>query len=64
MTVGDRMNLDHHPNEVWLKGEVKRKRNGSQNRKCWRWVWDEKDRNKFRKKVDRLEMGRRKLDED
>lgn len=36
MAVGDRMDSDHHPVEVWLEGNGKKKRNRGDNRKCWR----------------------------
>lgn len=41
VTVGDRIDSDHHPIEVWLEGEVRRTRNRGVSRKCWRGIWDE-----------------------
>lgn len=34
MAVRDRMDSDHHPVKVWLKGKGKEKRNRDDNRKC------------------------------
>lgn len=49
MTVGDRVDLDHHPVEVWLEEETRGKKNGGKGRKCWRGVWDEEGRSLGRK---------------
>lgn len=48
---------------VWLEGKVKRKRKGGKSKKCWRGVWDEKDRKKFKQEVGRLEIEGRKLED-
>lgn len=47
-----------------MKGEGKGKRNRGDNRKCWRGVWDEKSRKKFRQRVGSLEIEGRELNED
>lgn len=64
MTVGDRVDSDHHLVEVWLKGEVRGKKNRGVDRKCWRGFWDEEGRESFRQKVSRYETEGRELDED
>lgn len=64
LTVGDRVDSDHLPVEVWLEGERNRKRRRSVSRKCWGGVWDEEGRKEFKTKVGRLETGGRELEED
>lgn len=64
MTVGDRVDSDHHPVEVRLEGKVKGIWKGCKRRKCWRGAWDEESRKEFRRKMGRLEIGGRELDEE
>lgn len=64
MTVGDRVDSDHHPVEVRLEGKVKGIWKGCKRRKCWRGALDEESRKEFRRKMGRLEIGGRELDEE
>lgn len=50
MSVVDRVNLGRHPVEVWLEGEMKRRRNRNDSRKYWRRVWDKESKEEFGRK--------------
>lgn len=63
MTVKDRVDSDHQPVEVWLEREMRGKRKESKGRKCWRRVWNEEGRTEFKKKVGRLKIRGRKLED-
>jgi len=52
MKVGDRIDSDHHPLEVWI--EEKRGRRGGRRKergKVWKGIWDREGREAFRGKV-------------
>lgn len=64
MTVGNRVNSDHHPVVVWLEREMRGQSIRGVNRKCWRGIWDEEGKVDFKQKVGSLEVGRRELNKD
>lgn len=64
LTIGDRIDSDHHPVEIWLKKEAKRKRSKAVSRKCWKGIWDKEGRINFKQKVGRLEIGEKELKKD
>lgn len=55
MRIGDKIDSDHHPLEVWIKGEVKKKRKGT--RRTRRDVWNEQGKRIFRQKMGKIELG-------
>lgn len=44
MRIGDRVDLDHQPMEVTLKGRGQRGRGGKNERRMWKGVWDREGR--------------------
>lgn len=64
MTVWDRVDSDHHLVEVRLEEEMKGIWKGCKRRKCWRGAWDKESKKEFRRKVSKLEMGKKELDEE
>lgn len=54
MKIGDRVDSDHHPVEVMLKGEAQRKGGGKGRKRTWRRIWNEKGRKTFRERVRRM----------
>lgn len=49
--VGDKVDSDHHPVEVVIEGEVKRKRERERGRKQWKGMWNEERCETFGKKL-------------
>ncbi|EZA50916.1 hypothetical protein X777_10743, partial [Ooceraea biroi] len=66
MEVGDRIESDHQPIEVRIKGEEEgRKRGkgkGKGKAKAWRGAWDEEGGKRFRERLGRVELGDRELE--
>lgn len=63
MKIGDRIDSDYHPVEVWMKGREARKVGKSKLRKVWRGIWDEEGRDLFRRKLGTLEEFKGNLEE-
>lgn len=57
MRVGDRVDSDHQPVEVWIKGGRVRRRERGKKRRGWRGVWDEEGRKEFVERLGRVETG-------
>lgn len=55
MKVEDKIDSDHQPVEIWIRGYEERKREGRKRRNRWRGVWDEKGREEFRERVGKVE---------
>jgi len=51
MRIGDRIESDHHPVEVWVEGKVERRRRGERIEGVGRMIWDEEGREMFREKM-------------
>lgn len=51
MRIVDKIDSDHHPVEVWMGGKMERKRRGERIEGVRRVIWDEEDREVFRKKM-------------
>jgi len=64
MRIGDRVDSDHQPIEVWLKGERVRGEGGKVGERLWRGAWSEEGRNRFRQKLGGLELRERGLEEE
>lgn len=64
LRIGERVDFDHHPVEVWIKregqkGEKSERRKGG---KSWRGVWNEEGRREFERRMEKVswkEGGRR-----
>lgn len=53
MRVEDKMDSDHHPVVVWIKGEEQRRRRGRGNReRIKKEIWNEKGREAFRRRME------------
>ncbi|XP_067206638.1 uncharacterized protein [Linepithema humile] len=64
MRIGDRVDSDHHPVEVWLRGEeerraLRRKRGGGR-----RGIWDREGRKRFTEKMGRIQIGGKEIGEE
>jgi len=64
MEIGDRIDSDHHPVEVEVKGKEWKRRKGKGEKKEWRGVWDEEGREVFRQRLGEVEGGRSESSED
>jgi len=51
LRIGDRIESDHHPVEVWVEGKVERKRRRERIEGVGRVIWDEEGREMFREKM-------------
>lgn len=51
LRVRERIDSDHHPMEIWLEGERRRKVKQEKHRDVGRIVWDEEGRNRFSEKL-------------
>ncbi|XP_067217103.1 LINE-1 retrotransposable element ORF2 protein [Linepithema humile] len=65
LRIGDNIESDHQPVEVWVKGEgqrQKRKRNESREKgKIWRGVWNEEGCKKFKQRMEGLKSGEEEM---
>lgn len=62
LMVGDSVESDHHPLEVWMKGDGEGRMEKGKKREGCRGVWDKK-RAEFKEKMGRVETGGRDLEE-
>lgn len=60
LKIGDKIDSDHHPVEVYVKGKQESKREGVRNKSC-RGVWNEEGRNIFKEKVEGIGGGNEEL---
>jgi len=64
LRIRDRIDSDHHPVEIQIKGERKKGNRKGKKRKEWRGVWDREGRNEFIQRIGEIERMRiEKLDE-
>lgn len=63
MRVDDRIDSDHRPIEVWIKGEMW-ERGKKRDRKAWRGVWNDERKEIFKQKMERVEIGEGELEEE
>ncbi|XP_011685784.1 PREDICTED: putative gustatory receptor 28a [Wasmannia auropunctata] len=54
LTVGDRVESDHHPVEVRMRGEVRKREGGKGGNRGWRGVWDQKGRKTFKENLGKV----------
>jgi len=54
MKIGDKVDSDHHPLEIWIEGETQRRREKDKEQEIRKEVWDSQGRERFRKSL-RLE---------
>ncbi|XP_026827634.1 golgin subfamily A member 6-like protein 22 [Ooceraea biroi] len=64
MKIGDKIDSDHQPIEVMIKGTGMKRRGERGLEKCWRGVWNEKGRREFKECIDTIEMREREIRED
>jgi len=57
LRVGDRIDSDHHPVEVWMKGAEKKRRGSKRQEGYRRGVWDDESCKKFRERLGKMESG-------
>lgn len=58
MRIGDRIDSDHHPIEVKIKGKRGRKCKKNKEEREWRGIWDKEGRCEFRRKMGEIEKMR------
>jgi len=51
MKIGDRVDFDHHPLEVWVEGEIRRKKTNRKQQETRKVIWDREGRELFREKL-------------
>lgn len=61
--IGDKVNSDHHPIEVWIRGEVGEKGGKRGKGRGRRGVWDEEGRKTFKRKMEETMVEERGLKE-
>ncbi|XP_011861498.1 PREDICTED: golgin subfamily A member 6-like protein 1, partial [Vollenhovia emeryi] len=65
MEVVNRIESDHHPVVVWLKGDRRGRKGGRRERgREVRGVWDEEGREDFKNKLGEIGIGERRVDEE
>lgn len=64
MRIGDRIESDHHPLEVWIRGGESRRKEKEKKYRNSRGVWDEESRRMFRSKLGRVELERKEIGEE
>lgn len=70
MRVGDRIDSDHQPVEVTMRGRGGEREKQRRTKKFWRGVWDKEGREEFRDKLgnvekcgEEIETGRKEMEE-
>lgn len=63
MRVGNKVDSNHQPVEVWIKGEEE-KEVGGRKRRRWRGTWNEKGSDRFIKKLENIKLGDGKIGEE
>ncbi|XP_067208522.1 golgin subfamily A member 6-like protein 22 [Linepithema humile] len=65
LRIGDRIDSDHQPLEVWVKGErqgKKGRRNGSRGEgRIWRGVWNEEGCKAFKQRMEGIKLGEKEI---
>ncbi|KMQ88740.1 hypothetical protein RF55_11714 [Lasius niger] len=62
--VGDRVDSDLHPVEVWMESRMNRRIEGKEGDGGGKEVWDEKGRKVFKEKLGRVNIGRREEEDE
>lgn len=60
LKIGDKVDSDYHPVEVWVEDRGDRKKKG---KKEWRGIWDEEGRKEFKQSLGKIEIGTCSLEE-
>lgn len=63
LRIGDRVDSDHHPVEIWIEDREDRKIRKRKGKREWRGVWDEEGRKEFKRKLGKIEIGNCSLEE-
>lgn len=64
MRIGDRIETDHHPLEVWIRGGESKRKEKEKKYRSSRGVWDEESCRMFRSKLGRMELGKKEIGEE
>jgi len=56
LTIGDRIDSNHHPLEVWMKGGGVRRVMERREKKVWKGLWDTEGRERFKQKMGSIEI--------
>lgn len=64
MRIGDRIETDHHPLEVWIRGGESKRKEKEKKYRSSRGVWDEESCRMFRSKLGRVELGKKEIGEE
>lgn len=64
LTIGRKVDSDHLPIEIRLKGKEEWREKKGIRRKCWRSVWDEEECQEFEKRMRRVEERRGNMEEE
>lgn len=62
--IGDRINSDHHPMEVWVEGTVERKKGQKEEKRWGRELWNEDGCELFKKKLKIEKIERKSVAEE
>lgn len=63
LKIGDRVDSDHHPVEIWIEDRGDRKIRKKKGKREWRGVWDEEGRKEFKQSLSKIEIGNCSLEE-
>lgn len=63
LRIGDRVDSDHHPVEIWIEDRGDRKIRKRKRKRKWRGVWDEEGRKKFKQRLGKIDIGNCSLEE-
>jgi len=55
LRIGDKIDSDHHPVEIKIKGRGRSKKGEKKSKKEWRGIWDEERRKDFKRRIGRME---------
>lgn len=64
MKVGDKVDADHQPLEVWVEDRIGRKKGRTTGRMGWKRRWDEVDRREFSREIEGIETKQGELGEE
>ncbi|XP_067207866.1 golgin subfamily A member 6-like protein 22 [Linepithema humile] len=68
LRIGNRIDSDHQPLEVWVKGErqgKKGRKSGSRGEgRIWRGVWNEERCKEFKQRMERIKLGKKEIGEE
>jgi len=66
MKIGDKIDSDHHPLEIWVEGETQRGRKKDKEQEIRKVVWDREGQERFRKslRIERREGKGKEIDKE